>query len=156
MFSFNEDKLLYKMSLMIGSARMHEKFVENIIPTPEEARALYEYIYKQISEHTQLSGYESIYAIGGSARCAFLLYNKVFDKAISNEIDAAGLERVYLHMIDNPEESRRILEELFPDRVKSLLTGIITLCAICRCVGAKKLVVAVCGVREGFIYKEIL
>ena len=156
MFSFDNDVLNYKMSLLIGSRRMYEKFVSGVIPTRDEADAIFDHVYDQIKTHPQLAGYENIYAIGGSARCAVMLYNEVFRQNLYSEITVEHLELLYNGMVDNPETAELILKKSFPDRLYSLVPGIITLCAICRCVGAEKLMIAVCGVREGFIYKEIL
>lgn len=156
LFSFGNNELKNRISLLIGSARMHDKFVEKNIPTPKEAQAIYEYICKQISEYPDFSGYRNIYAIGGSARCAVALYNIIFEDKIYNEISVSQMEKLYKYMIDSPDAAEKLLNDKFPDRLYSLIPGIITLYAICRTVGAEKLMIAVCGVREGFIYKEIL
>lgn len=154
LFTFEDNRLLDKASMLIGSARIHDKFVKNDIPTPEEAKSIYEYIYSKADK--RFFGYDSIYAIGGSARCALALYNIVFDEKIHSEISADNLLRLCDYAMQNPEKIYEILKKHFDDRLQSLLPGVITLLAICRYVGAKKLVIAVCGVREGFIFKEIM
>lgn len=154
MFTFDNDTLINESSMMIGSARIHDKFVENDIPTPEESKRIYEYIYSKLDN--RFCGFDSIYAIGGSARCALALYNIAFDEKIYNEISVNCLERLCKYMIENPDTAYKILKSHFSDRVQSLLPGVITLLAICKYVGAEKLIIAVCGVREGFIFKEIM
>lgn len=156
MFTFENDALLYKTSLPIGSARMQSRFVSGAVPTADEARAVYDYIYGEAAAHPELSGFESVWAIGGSARCSVILYNRLFDASLVNMLEAAELKRLAEYMVKNPERTRAVMEEVLPDRLNSLATGIVTLCAICSFTGAKRLVIAMCGVREGFIYKEIL
>lgn len=154
MFTFDNDTLIDKSSMMIGSARIHDKFVAKDIPTPEEAKIIYEYIYSK--QDNRFTGFDSIYAIGGSARCALTLYNIAFKEKLYNEFPVKYLERLCKYMIENPDTAYEILKTHFPDRLQSLLPGIITLTAICNYVGAEKLLIAVCGVREGFIFKEIM
>ncbi len=156
LFSFEDKKLLDKESMLIGSARMHDRFVKNNIPDTEEAKAIYEYIYYEISKHRGFCGFDSIYAIGGSARCAVALYNIIFEEKIYNEISVDCLERLCRYLVENPAAAEEVLKTNFADRLQSLVPGILTLLAICRWVGADRLVIAVCGVREGFIFKEII
>lgn len=156
LFTFGNNELVYSVSLPIGSYKTYTQYVKGDIPTPEEAQLIYDTMSQELKSHPLLGNHKFVYAIGGSARCATLLYNEVFGSNLSAEIGTEELRSLYKRLVEDSETALKILSKSFPDRLNSLIPGIITICAICDTVGAEKIRAAVCGVREGFIFKEIL
>lgn len=145
-------------SLSIGSLRMYHAFIADDIPTPDEAQALYTYILKCLNELPEYRALnlEVIYAMGGTARCAVKLYKKLYSALDADRISAKELKRMYIDLISEGQKSADTLRKHFPDRVNSLIPGMITLCAICEYIGADAIEKAHCGVREGYLMKEIV
>lgn len=157
-FRYTNGELVHKVSLPIGSLRMYHKFVVGEIPTKEEAKSLYNYIIEQIlrfSVYTDLK-IDTIYAMGGTAHCAIKLYQRLYNTVKSEMILVSDLKRMYQDFVDKGEESATVVLNNFADRVNSLVPGMITLCAICDVIGVDKIEQARCGVREGYMMKEII
>lgn len=147
-----------RISLSIGSLRMYHAFVADNIPTPQEADALYNYILETLGEYPEYRrlNLDVIYAMGGTARCAIRLYEKLYGVPHTERLSARELKKMYEELINNGQKSADTVGEVFPDRINSLIPGIITLCAICEYVNADAVEEAKCGVREGYLTREII
>lgn len=155
---YSKGKLDQQISLMLGSLRMYNKFVLKEIPTSEEASEIYNYIISELSIYDDYNslGYETIYAMGGTARSALLLYENLTSKTLGFKIDVKQIKWLYNHIISMNDLGVELIRQQNPERVNSLIPGIITICAICDYTKATTLEYAICGVREGFIVKELL
>lgn len=158
LFRYDGGILQERISLPIGSLRMYHMFTAGEIPTYEEAEALYSYILEQLSAYPEyhLLRPAALYAMGGTARCAIQLYKILYHTPYTGQITAEQLKQMYTQLIDQGEKSADIIRTYFEDRVNSLIPGMATLCAICAYVGADTLEEARCGVREGYLMKEIV
>lgn len=147
-----------RTSLSIGSLRMYHAFVADNIPTPQEADALYKYILETLGKYPEYRGLnlDVIYAMGGTARCAIRLYEKLYGIPYTEKISAYKLKKMYTKLVGEGQKSADTVGKVFPDRINSLIPGIITLCAICEYVNADAVEEAKCGVREGYLMREII
>ena len=53
-------------------------------------------------------------------------------------------------------EGTRLISRVIPERLSTILPGIVVLRTVCRFVGAKRIAVVKNGVREGYIWRTIL
>lgn len=157
-FRYANGGLLHKISMPIGSLRMYHAFVEKDIPSPKEAESLYRYITERMEnlpEYRRL-GFERIYTMGGTAQCAIQMYHGLYKEKNEGTLSVDKLRKMYEELVKKGQKSAYMIKNYFNDRINSLIPGMITLCAICDYAGASVIEEARCGVREGYMLKEII
>lgn len=160
-FTFCEAGICDSVSLPIGSLRMYQQFVRGVVPSKEEGKLIKSYVKDQLESHRELedAGFSCVYAMGGSARAAAKLHRALTGG--SQKIDAYELTAEDLkEMTDTIREMGiggvRLLGHVLPERLYTLLPGMITLRAVTRFLGAGKIVVVKNSVREGYLWSKIL
>lgn len=160
LFCFKNRELGSFKSLKIGGQVLYKKFVSADLPTKDELHNIYNYVLKELTplDFLRKSDFSIIYAMGGAARCAAKYYT--LSKNLSAELSKFRLSKDLLielvrEIALDKSGKERILKFL-PDRLTTLVPGIITIIAILDFCGAKEIEIALHGVREGFVYEKIL
>ena len=110
--------------------------------------------------YTNISG---ICGVGGTLRAASRLNNELFDLAPDNlEINAANIKKI-IKLLENDEEDEllsidtlEILLKVVPDRVRTVLPGLIILHTLIKYFSIKTIQISCTGVREGYLYDHVL
>lgn len=159
LFKFSNGKLEFFKSLKIGGQVIYKKFVSESLPKKEEAKSIYNYILKELSAYSEFknNAYNVIYAMGGAARNAAKFYQAV--NKSTESLDKFKLTREMLvfiieKVITSPS-GKKMLEEIMPERLTTLIPGIITIIAVMDYTGANCIEIVLNGVREGFLYENI-
>lgn len=161
LFTFKNNTLKECRSFPIGCLKLHDKFVEGIMPTPTEIKRIKAYVTECLKNAPELKkvGFDTVYAMGGSARAAAKLHRAL----IGSEKPIAGYELTAMQMdelcgfIDDVNlKGVRFIAKILPERVNTIVPGLLALRTVCKYAGADRIQVIKAGVREGFLYEKLL
>ncbi len=165
---YENRELCQKLSLPFGGLLLYTKYVEDIFPSREEIedmRAEIEQSLVQAKDNGKLAA-KSIaslplcYGIGGTLKSTRLLYNNLYGLPQDNrELDISRFASLISRYCRNESgEEADIISILknAPDRLKSIIPGLVIFDVICNYCGIKKLRYCDAGMREGFIYEQIM
>ncbi len=160
-----DGRMVNSFSMRIGSLNMYNKHVADLIPTHKERKAIEKEVLDTLAQDPVFSDgiHPNICGIGGTIRAAGKLNNDIFGlPADSMEINASNIKKI-IKMLENDEEddlvssdTLDILVRLVPDRVRTILPGLIILHSIIRLYKSKTIQISTAGVREGYLYSKIM
>ncbi|MBQ7985851.1 MAG: hypothetical protein IJ304_01120 [Clostridia bacterium] len=145
-FTFDKDNLLFFDSYPIGAKKIKKIFVENVVPTDEETEKIKKYIEKYVKRVEGQS--ETIYMMGGTAKTALRIYNLI--KGTQN-VDCIAVNELENLLECIKSSTGEIIKEVFKSRYDNIACGIMAMDEIAKHLGASKIVVLPCGVREGYL-----
>lgn len=151
---FQHNSLVFSESYDIGSNRMKLAFVKGALPTTEERRKIEFFVKNELLGLTNQFGSRYFYAMGGTAKTALRLYNR-----LSNTVQRDGFlskDKIDLmcRMAENePEKMYNIFQQTVKARSDTIIPGLIVLHAICDILEVDGAYVLSCGVREGYFAK---
>ena len=103
---------------------------------------------------------DALAGIGGTFKSGLALYNAVYDMPVENlTIDARALPELVRRFTsdrDLPQDDVILLMRAVPDRLPTILPGLTIAHVVCRHFGATRITYSDSGVREGYIYSEII
>ena len=101
--------------------------------------------------------HETICGVGGTVRAARKIYNDMFDMPADNMVMEMGMFSKILseYRKDSKSVMRRVMQ-LAPDRIHTVITGMIILGTVAKSFKASRIVVSSYGVREGYLYQRVL
>ena len=103
---------------------------------------------------------DALAGIGGTFKSGLALYNAVYDMPAENlTIDARALPELIRRFTsdrDLPQDDVILLMRAVPDRLPTILPGLTIAHVVCRHFGATRITYSDSGVREGYIYSEII
>lgn len=151
-FTFSSKALKNSVSLPIGSLKMYDKFAY-MGDNKKILRAISEYAGSLLSEYEEFqnTGFDKIYAIGGTARVAAKVYSELMQMEYSSVISKENIS-----VLISDERVHDILSKLSPERKNSFFAGCAVLNTICSYTGASYISAVQAGVREGFLYSVLL
>lgn len=160
-FTFCEAGICDFVSLPIGSLRMYQLFVRGVQPSKEEQKMIRSYVKDQLESHRELedTGFSCVYAMGGSARAAAKLHRAMIggsQKIDAYELTCDDLKNMTDTIREMGVEGVRLLGHILPERLYTLLPGMITLRTVARYLGVGKIIVVKNSVREGYLWSKIL
>ena len=171
-------------SLPIGSQQLASRFVRGVLPTPDEARRLSDEAERQ-ALLLPASSFSVVCGIGGTLKGAKNLYYAVQNRAVKKHaandsiadnpsgkspltathiakdrtFSVAALSELIARFTpegDIPEDDLALLLKTEPDRIHTLIPGLILARALFSRLGTETVIYSDSGVREGFLYREIL
>ena len=145
-FAFDKENLLFFDSYPIGAKKIKKIFAENPFPTSEETEKIKKYIEKYVKRVEFNS--EIIYMMGGTAKTALRIYALI--KGTQN-IDCIEVNELHVLLECIKSSTGEIIKEVFKSRYDNIACGIMAMEEIATHLGAKKIVVLPCGVREGYL-----
>ncbi len=164
---FENREVSQAVSIPVGSLQLYATCVKGFIPTPEERKQMKACIEEQIARFAwpERKKFSVLYGIGGTCRCTQRLAEELF----AAEQNGVHDQTVSFHIIRQISKSiKRDLQEgkLFsylkqiykavPERLFSVIPGLMILSAIAKQVGTQELKICAGGVREGFLYRDVI
>ena len=142
------------VSFPVGSLNQYMHHVDYLIPTKQNRHAIYRAMSERIKDHwaENVPSASVLVGIGGSVRYALRLYNAYFKQAGDNRIiEATHLKELIKSLA--PAEKRSVvrLTRTAPERIHTLVPGMVILRAVADAVGAQTIIVSDWGVREGYL-----
>ena len=106
---------------------------------------------------------DGICGVGGTVRAACKLNNAMFNLPPNNSVINAVNVKKILKKLENPEGDEEIatskldlMLKVVPDRIRTILPGMIILQTVIKHFKAKMIHVSYMGVREGYLYQQVL
>lgn len=163
---FYDNVIAHKVSLPIGSLSLQRRYCRDILPAAEEIRQVIGEAQRIIHGEPSLAGLRSgeITGIGGTMKGAAALYSQLYGKPGKNAsggipMEARRLPDMIHRYLRDREQGEEDLAKYFraaADRLHTLLPGLAIVESITEHFGADTLVYSDSGVREGYIYGDIL
>ncbi|MBQ9748714.1 MAG: hypothetical protein IJV98_08015 [Clostridia bacterium] len=160
---FDKDSIRETASLPIGCVMLTKRFTactkKDPFPTDGEMGAIRSYVREQLSAYPAFRGSsDTAFLIGGTARAAAKLNHTLTgDGGLYDgyTFTAEGLDAVCQRAFSDMREGGRWLRECVPDRVLSIIAGLVAYQTIAETLGTKKFVISNAGVREGYLIEYI-
>lgn len=153
-----EGKILSAQSLPIGSLNLFNRCVSKIWPKREELNAMKKVI-KEILSDAELPTVKSecVCAVGGTARAMLKIANTWYERLdTERRLTPKELHHLTKTLQKQDTRARRLVLNACPDRIHTILPGALLMDTVCRCLCKKELYVSLSGVREGYLYHELL
>lgn len=145
-------------SMPIGSLNFYSKYVSKLIP---KSKAREKMKAKVISELNKIEGiqgrsFKNMCGVGGSIRATLKLNNAIFTKLDCTEIDVNNINKLLYRFKRGTKENLEVILKICPDRIHTIIPGMIIIDTICKYFDIETIHVSNCGVREGYLYRHIL
>lgn len=160
--SYRDRTIRYKTSLPIGSLGLRTRYVTELLPSASECLAMRSEAGRMIENlDMPVSMPETaVVGIGGTFKGATALYNAMFNQPASN----VRMEtRRFMTMISALQRDQGMTQKLaillmrtVPDRIRTIVPGLILADVLARRFHGKVITYSNSGVREGYIYDQIL
>lgn len=155
----DQNKVIKSTSLSIGSLSAFNDYVSSLFVNKDEKKNIDTEV-KSLLESNKMyrEDHDLLCAVGGTARATLKFYNDYYDEANYNTVmDASKLNDMIKEVIDR--EPRDILDAILavkPDRVHTLLPGMIILNRLSKYFYCDTINISQTGVREGYVYNKLL
>ncbi|MCI8478111.1 MAG: phosphatase [Oscillospiraceae bacterium] len=155
--SYREGRIMTECSLPVGSLSLFTNHVEGLFPTSAERRAMRDRVQAELDK-AQLAGIrmKSLTGVGGSIRAAAKLCNHLSGADPDNLIvPAPELRSLYKALKKGDRDTLRLILQVVPDRVHTLLPGLVILNVLLKTCGVEVVTVSTRGVREGYLLERV-
>ena len=160
--TYQQRTIQHKISLRIGSLAFRTKYVQGILPTAGECLVMCEKAEAAIQSATAFDAVSelSIAGIGGTFKGASALYNAMFNQpASNNRMEVRRLKTIIATFQQDQgmtQEMAIMLMRTVPDRINTIIPGLIIADVLARRFQSKVITYSDSGVREGYIYDQII
>ncbi len=156
---YKNGKIRYEVSIPFGSLNIYNRYVNKILPTKKEStrikKAFLEEL-KKIDYKNMDVNIDQICCVGGSSRACLQIINKWNDLPNANStFNSKALKEVLDCVLDNKINGIHYLLKIVPDRIHTIIPGIIIINAISEYFNCNAMIVSKHGVREGFLYHNL-
>ena len=161
--TYRSRRVSRKWSLPFGSLSLKVAYVKDLLPTPEEAEAIRTEVFKAVNLFCcKLPPMRNTVAcgIGGTFKGTCALYRMMYDlPEETTRMDPRRFGAMLAHDVSPtpPKEEDAVrLMLATPDRIHTLLPGLILADVLTEALNCREVVYSDSGVREGYLYSEIL
>ena len=145
-------------SLPIGSLELFNQCVDGLWPKRKELEKIRKAVAAALKRaHEPACRVEKVCGVGGTARAVLKIANAWYDKPAGNRIlTPAELHRLEKMLLKRDHQSRKLILRHCPDRVHTILPGIVLMGTITDMLCRKELYISPYGVREGYLCHKLL
>lgn len=162
---YNNMKIQNSISLPIGSLSMYTAYVKHLFPTKKERKKI-EACVKEMLERYEVDKWgDCPYAcgVGGTVRNVDRLNSYFYNLSKNNRFVIAENLNWMVKKLENrenkklvPRETLETLLKVVPERVRTIMPGMIILNTLVKQFKIQSIYVSRAGVREGYLYKRVL
>ena len=155
---FADGKLRESSSYPVGSLKLYRDCVKKLLPSKGAVERIENLLRQEIPEDAlQLENKPSAIAcVGGSARAVLKLARRQFDlPAESRSVSVEQMEELFELLSKNDRNAIDLILKTDPERVHTLIPGLMLLRYIVKSFGAKEIVVSRYGIREGYLCQRV-
>lgn len=153
---YKGDKAETAISISIGSLNMFSKFVDGLFPTAEEEKKIREHV-REALDPLGLKKQKLVLGVGGTNRACMKLYNEYYGLEADNTImECDKITGMLAYMRAEEKVWMNRILKIIPDRIHTILPGMIVLDEIIRYYKCKKIQLSAWGVREGYMIEKVL
>ena len=160
--NYQQRRIQHKISLRIGSLAFRTKYVQGILPTAGECLVMREQAEAAIQSATAFNAVSelSMAGIGGTFKGAAALYNAMFNQpASNNRMEARRLKTIIATFQQDhglTQDMSVMLMRTVADRINTIIPGLIIADVLARRFQSEIITYSDSGVREGYIYDQII
>ena len=148
------------VSLSFGSLGLYHNFVKNIFPVNKEKAKIKNYVKKQLGTAAWIGEEtETIFGIGGTVRAIAHLHKEIYhrdDEVEGYTFDANDIKDMCNLIEKQGVDGIKLLIRVIPERIHTVIPGMIAFQAIIKTCKCKTFVVSRFGAREGYLKERIL
>ena len=161
---YEDGKIQKKVSIPIGSLNTYDRYVSNLLPDRAERKTIRQVVLEALKQDADLNygSYPIICGIGGTIRAANRLNNYLFQLPYSNNrIKAPNIKKM-IKLLEKdegdsiPVDTLDVLLKVVPDRVRTVLPGMIILHTLIKHFRSGWIEVTKAGIRDGYLYRYVL
>ncbi|WP_312279776.1 hypothetical protein [Oscillibacter sp.] len=156
---FDEDRPLRSLSLPIGSLNLYRSCVKKILPGRHALKKIRETIQAEL-DRSSLPDFERqlpLVCVGGTGRAVLKLAGAVYAQPEGcRAIGAEQLDGLCAILCRGDRQAIDLILKLSPDRIHTIVPGILVLHSLFHLLDAKTLEIGKYGVREGYLCRKIL
>lgn len=153
---FEKDEVNFADSLPIGSLNLYSMYVSEFLPNEKEQRNIKNKIQK-VTKEIDIKHTNTICGVGGTIKAALKLTNSYFKLNKNNTvIKREQMEEIEKILLKKPQKAKNIIIKACPDRVHTIIPGVLILDEILKRTKAKEIIVSKYGVREGYLCQKIM
>ncbi len=159
---FRHREIRAQVSLPIGSLAFHSKYSSGILPYASECNEMRAEAEATIAAAVafQAVSHAQICGIGGTFKGAIALYNSMYGlRSRNKQLEARRIpDMIRRFQRDNEltQQDSILLMRSVPDRLHTFIPGLIIADVLSKRFGSSTIIYSDSGVREGFIYDQIL
>jgi exopolyphosphatase/guanosine-5'-triphosphate,3'-diphosphate pyrophosphatase len=144
------------VSLNVGVVSLFTKFVSGVLPTQAEQGAIRAHAAALLDTQT-LSRSRSLLGVGGSVRAIVRLCNTLSGAEPENRVvSPREVNSLYNRLSKGDRDALRLILRAAPDRVHTVMPGLILAQEILGRCGAESLTMSATGVREGYLLSRVM
>ena len=150
--------ILSSCSLSLGSLSLYSRYVSYLHPTKAERKAIRAQVSEQLERlDPDPSPIAHACGVGGTARAACKVANLAFGRSQDClTLSAKELHKLLKLLRDPDREMLGLMLKAAPDRIHTLVPGLIVLNTVARTYGLEDITISRCGVREGYLQDRVL
>lgn len=153
---FNDQKAEHAISIPLGSLSMFSKHVNDLFPAVEEQAHIRSHVHEEL-EKLNIKEQKHVLGVGGTIRACMKLYNDYYKLDSTNtEMECAKINQMLLDMLDNPKKAMKKILKIVPDRIHTILPGLLVLDEINSYYKCNQVQLSAWGVREGYMIEKVL
>jgi exopolyphosphatase/guanosine-5'-triphosphate,3'-diphosphate pyrophosphatase len=156
---FENRKIMEEYSIPIGSLKLYNDYVSNMIPTEKERNLIKERIHSELDK-ISFNNQEKILfmcAVGGGIRAiGKLLVDLNLQKKKADLIDVKLLKPLKNELSHNDKDTYDKILHVKPSRIHTLVPALLIVESITSYFGCEELQISKFSVREGYLYTKML
>lgn len=157
--TFAADGPAYMESIPIGSLRLYTEMVSKFLPREAETERIQERVQRELKKVKleKLPHYDVVCGVGGTARALLQLIQEQ-DKlpADNRSFTIDQFRQMKKLLLKRDETAKKLILRVCPDRVHTIVPGMLILDIILKQLHSKMIYVSQYGVREGYLLRHCL
>jgi exopolyphosphatase/guanosine-5'-triphosphate,3'-diphosphate pyrophosphatase len=149
----------YEVSIPLGSLNIYNKHVKKLFPTKKEIKAIkkdYLKELKKIDYKKMDCKIDKVCGVGGSCRSSLKIVNRKYKLPVFNNVyDIKAIHKVIEESLDNRNNTLHDLLKVVPDRIHTILPGLVAIVTICEYFDCSMMLISQHGVREGYLWNKV-
>ncbi len=163
--AYKDGGIISAVSIPKGSLNSYNKYVKGILPTKEERKAIKKDFVGKLDGLRAFEGsnkYKLICGVGGTVRAALKLDKLFFGESLAEDILPVSHIGYIIKAMEQKDNRDKFLKnmgmllDVVPDRIRTIMPGMIILYAVAKRFKCEAIMVTHTGVREGFMYNYVL
>lgn len=155
---YKEGTVQSTCSLNVGSLTAYRMFVRDIVPDQGEIKSIRAHVkaFLEKAENVRSTGAHAS-GVGGSIRGILKLYNHEYGMSKENQVmEQEQLKKLLRKYMDDRNHVIDSVIRLAPDRIHTIIPGLVILCTVMKYYGLERIFVSGYGVREGYLIRHVL
>ncbi|MDO4503491.1 MAG: hypothetical protein Q4D06_10030 [Coriobacteriia bacterium] len=147
------------LGMPLGSLRLFRDYVDDVLPSAKERVRMEDAVEgsQRKPGWAALGESDVLCAIGGSSRAALKLIRRCCpEEVLGSSFSSKALDDLLDRFAKDRRFAVRAITQVCPDRVHTVIPGMLILRHLCHSVRAERIVVGSFGVREGYLLERIV